>query len=214
MYTENRNVLVDGEIEGYNIARLHYDENAGDMIAPTPQMLMFRNTRDEITDRFDKAEDGVLEMACADFVWHFNLEPEEGYNDAYYTAQPCDVKVEAAAYQTDNFKEITVEEVPEEFFMPGFGYFYRGSLAGVEANSANGWYDLRITLTDAAGNYLTQTLSPAFAITRGDAIDAITTNVPAATTEYYTLQGIRVTNPAPGQLLIRKQGATATKIRF
>lgn len=211
---ENRNVMVDKVVEGSNIAHLHYDENSADGIAPTPQMLMFRNTRDEITDRFEKAEDGVIELACADFVWHNEGEPAEGYNKFYFTAQPCDVKVEAAAYQTDNFKEIAVEEVPELFFMPGFGYFYRGSLAGVEANSANSWYDLRLTVADAAGNYLTQTLSPAFAIGEYAAITTVSAADTATPAEYFTLQGVRVANPEPGQLLIRRKGNSVAKILY
>ena len=37
---------------------------------------------------------------------------------------------------------------------------------------------------------------------------------PTAPVEYYNLQGIRVANPVPGQIYIRRQGATATKIRY
>ncbi|MGN0223848.1 MAG: hypothetical protein ACI4AM_07460, partial [Muribaculaceae bacterium] len=37
---------------------------------------------------------------------------------------------------------------------------------------------------------------------------------PTAPVEYYNLQGIRVTNPAPGQIYIRRQGPAATTIRF
>lgn len=214
MMFENRNVVVDATVEGSNIARLHYDENAADIIAPTPQMLQFRNTADEITERFDKAEDGVVELACADFAWHSFDEPADGYNHFFYTAQPCDLKVEAAAYQTDSFREISVTEDSDLFFMPGFGYFYRGSLAVVDTNSANGWYDLRITVSDDAGNYLTQILSPAFAIGEYAAINTIGTDTADAPAEYFTIQGQRVANPIPGQLLIRRRGTSVTKILF
>lgn len=214
MTFENRNVIVDQTVEGSNIATLHYDENAADIIAPTPQMLQFRNKADEITERFDKAEDGVVELACADFVWHSFDEPADGYNNFFFTAQPCELKVEASAYQKDSFKEVAMTEEPDLFFMPGFGYFYRGSLADVEANSANGWYDLRITVSDAAGNYLTQTLSPAFAIGEYAAITTVATEAADAPAEYFTIQGQRVANPAPGQLVIRRQGTRVSKILF
>ena len=105
-------------------------------------------------------------------------------------------------------------EDPDLFFMPGFGYFYRGSLADVEANSANGWYDLRITVSDAAGNYLTQTLSPAFAIGEYAVINTVDAPDTDAPTEYFTIQGQRVANPAPGQLVIRRQGTRVSKILF
>lgn len=214
MTFENHNVIVDATVEGSNIARLHYDENASDAIAPTPQMLMFRNTADEITERFEKAEDGIIELACADFVWHSFDEPADGYNNFFFTAQPCELKVEASAYQKDSFKEVAMTEDPDLFFMPGFGYFYRGSLADVEANSANGWYDLRITVSDAAGNYLTQTLSPAFAIGEYAVINTVDAPDTDAPTEYFTIQGQRVANPAPGQLVIRRQGTRVSKILF
>lgn len=214
MTFENRNVIVDQTVEGSNIATLHYDENAADIIAPTPQMLQFRNKADEITERFDKAEDGVVELACADFVWHSFDEPADGYNHFFFTAQPCELKVEASAYQKDSFKEVAMTEDPDLFFMPGFGYFYRGSLADVEANSANGWYDLRITVSDAAGNYLTQTLSPAFAIGEYAVINTVDAPDTDAPTEYFTIQGQRVANPAPGQLVIRRQGTRVSKILF
>ena len=49
--------------------------------------------------------------------------------------------------------------------MPGFGYFYRTSLAGVEGK--NEWFDLQIKLTDETGNSHTQTLAPAFYMKKG-----------------------------------------------
>ncbi|MCC8038224.1 MAG: hypothetical protein LIP02_08865 [Bacteroidales bacterium] len=43
---------------------------------------------------------------------------------------------------------------------------------------------------------------------------AISTDASLAPTEYYNLQGIRVTNPQPGQILIRRQGSKAEKVLF
>lgn len=33
-----------------------------------------------------------------------------------------------------------------------------------------------------------------------------------APVEYFNLQGLRINNPAPGQIVIRRQGTTVTKI--
>ena len=44
------------------------------------------------------------------------------------------------------------------------GWFYTGALAGVTGEGLNGWFDLKIHLTDAAGNWQEQVLSPAFRI--------------------------------------------------
>ena len=42
-------------------------------------------------------------------------------------------------------------------------------------------------------------------------IDVDNSNAPV---EYFNLQGQRVANPAAGQILIRRQGSTVSKIRF
>ena len=62
------------------------------------------------------------------------------------------------------------------------------------------------------------TLSGAFFIDhlqveRNAGISDISADTPAWQVEYYNLQGIRVTNPTPGQIYIRRQGPDATTIR-
>ena len=154
----NRNVLIDETIPGYNITSIKVDERNDDKCTPTPQMLIFKNTAGAITDRFDKAEDGIIEFSAGDFNW---VNTGEKF---YYTCSEADIKVECAPYGTGSFTKIDVEEIPENYYMPGFGYFYRGSLANVTEPSENGWYDLRFTLTDKAGNEMVQRISPAFRI--------------------------------------------------
>ena len=56
-----------------------------------------------------------------------------------------------------------MEEVPENYW-PTMGWFYTGSLASVTGEGLNGWFDLKIRLTDAAGNWQEQVISPAFRI--------------------------------------------------
>ena len=64
----------------------------------------------------------------------------------------------------EDWNELTVEEVPELFLEPGWGYFYRGSLAAVTGQGEKGWFDLRFRLQDASGNWQEQVVSPAFRI--------------------------------------------------
>ena len=45
-------------------------------------------------------------------------------------------------------------------------------------------------------------------------VDDVTVNDENAPVEYYNLQGVRVENPAPGQLYIKRQGSKATKVLF
>lgn len=156
VYT-NRNVRVD-DLDGFNITKMKVDERNEDVCPPTTQMLIFKNTDGKIIDRFKSADEGVMEFSAGDFNWHDTGERH------FFTCEPIDVKVEYAPYGSDSFYELEVEEIPENYYMPGFGYFYRGSLGQISVPSDNGWYDLRFTLVDEAGNSMEQHISPAFKI--------------------------------------------------
>lgn len=207
------NIEVDG-IAGINVTEFSYDERNDDRQAPTLQMLHFRDVRSNmVTDRFNRPEDGVMEFAGGDFIQHIGL-----YDYYYNTEVAADWKVEYAPMGDDNFTELKVTEIPELYFMPGFGHFYRVSLESVNRKSDNGWYDLRITSTDKAGNYQRQLLSPAFNVNlkNGD-IDttvadqdmqvAVSGNyiIAPEDAEIYNVNGIRVTgrSVAPGIYIVR-----------
>lgn len=153
----NENVDVDG-ISGYNLTRIIYDQRKEDWTAPTLQMLHFKNTNGMITDRFEVPQDGLLEFCGGDFNFHIEN------NRAYFDCKEQTVAVAYSPYGQDSWTELAVDEIPELYRMPGFGYFYRGSLESVNRESSNGWYDLKVTLTDASGNMQEQTISPAFRI--------------------------------------------------
>ena len=75
------------------------------------------------------------------------------------------------------------------FFMPGYGYFFRGDLAAVSKASSNKWYDVRISLTDPSGNTNVQTISPAFRIENiTEGVETIG-NEATSTFEVYSLDG-------------------------
>jgi len=166
----NRNVLVDETITGFNITSIKVDERNEDLCTPTTQMLIFKNTDGVITDRFQTGEDGIIEFSAGDFNW---VETEDKH---FYVCDEAEVKVEYAPYGEDAFLPLEVEEIPENYYMPGFGYFYRGSLADVSIPSSNGWYDIRFTLTDKAGNEMVQHISPAFKIDKNVGVAEVAVN--------------------------------------
>ena len=101
--------------------------------------------------------------------------------------------------------------------MPGYGYFYNGSLESVNTNSPNGWFDMQISLTDASGNMQTQTISPAFYISGSDAIETIEGDgsdtpvkiegdmiMASENADIYTMSGIRCKSRhvAPGVYIV------------
>lgn len=165
----NENVLVDGETAS-NVTVAEFNTGREDFIPPTLTMLNFRNTDDKITDRFEKAQDGTLEFSATDFTPHVSAERNLWCD--YYNVDA--VKVEYSAQDAGSWRELTVAEVPDLFFSPGYGSFYRGSLKDVVNNSASKWYDLRVTVGDKAGNTQTQTLSPAFRIDEQLGLDNLT----------------------------------------
>lgn len=185
------NVSVDG-IAGKNIAKISYDQRLEDGTAPTLQMLTFKTNEGVVTDRFAKSDEGVLEFAGGDFNFKTNDE------HSWFDCQPMTVKVEYAPYGTNTWNEIAVKEVPELYTAPAFGYFYRGSLSSVKGGSRNGWFDLRLTLTDLAGNVQEQTISPAFKVDALTAIQLINTTTESSDKRIYDLSGRVVNHPTKG----------------
>lgn len=170
------------------------------------QHLQFRDkNNDAITQKFAKAEDGRILLVGGDYVP--NLRENGAITN--FSIKEADLKVEYSAYGENDWKEINMQEVPELYFEPGYGYFYEGSLADVETVSENKWYDLKITTTGKEGNHSVQLVSPAFRIeAAGSGINDITVS---EREEWYNLQGLRVNNPGKG-IYIRKTAAGCEKV--
>lgn len=162
----DENVTVDG-LQGKNVTEVSYDERNEDWTAPTLQMLMFKDKDGKVTDRFDNAADGMMYFSGGDFQWVYNSS-----SDCYYTFETASTKVEYAPYGEDTFSPIEVAQVPELYFMPGFGDCYSTNLAEVDRTSKTGWFDLRIEMTDKAGNRQRQTISPAFKVNALSSIES------------------------------------------
>lgn len=155
--TTDKNIAVDG-IPGYNVTTMKYDETKEDRNFPTLQMLWFKNNEGFITDKFESAEDGVIELTGADFNWYNNGD------DYWFNAAPVELTVEYAPHNSQEWAELEVEEIASGFYMPGYGYFWRGNLSQVDALSDNGWFDIRVSMVDESGNSQVQAFGPAFYI--------------------------------------------------
>lgn len=163
------NVAIDG-FPGKNVTRIGFDMSRTDWQPPTLQIVRFVDKNDDFTDRYATGDDGVIEFYGGDF--NYVYDPETYHS--WFTEEPAtEVKVEYAPYGTDSFLPLEVENISERDFMPGFGTYYRGSLASVDRKSENSWFDVRITLTDAAGNFQRQTLSPAFKIDSSVGVETV-----------------------------------------
>ena len=203
----NKTVLVD-DMAGSNKAQLHYTAGAEDQNPPTMTMLHFKASNGDVTDRFATADEGTLEFTAGDFNFWFTPKGVAAF-DRY---APESVEVSYSPYGEDNWNELAVEEVPENYW-PVMGWFYTGSLAGVTGEGLNGWFDLKIRLTDAAGNWQEQVLSPAFRID-----DHAYTSVASVGSDNarevarYNLAGQRVDANATGVVIIKMSDGTARKV--
>lgn len=160
----NTEFCVDGNVDAKNDVKIVVKNGVSDQLPPVLRTLTFKNNNGQITDRFGKPEDGVVEFYVADFYVNYDWKYAENEGPIYEIASTITAKVEYAPYQSENYAPLNVSEDVDKFFEYGCGQFFSGSLGCVNAYSANDWYDLRITLTDAVGNTQIQTISPAFKI--------------------------------------------------
>lgn len=207
------NILIDGEIYG-SVKAVQATKKGGvddDYIPPVLTFLLTRNNDNIFTDRFNTASDGIVEFYAGDF--YKNIDWSMGiYGHIEYQCKPvADVKVEYAPYQTDNFTELTVTEVPEKYFYPGWGNYYTVPLKDVSAKSANAWFDLRISLEDEAGNTHVQTISPAFRINDASGVETVCSDTDSREPVYYDMMGRRIVNPADG-IFIERRGNVSRKV--
>jgi hypothetical protein len=212
----NANVAVDG-IPGKNVTTVHFDQTTEDQNPPVLKMLQFRDAENNVTDRFEIPDEGKILFAGGDFdprsiayMTEYGYESNWDYNEC----QPMTIEVLYAPYGTDEWQPLEGIEHQEEYDdIPGLGFFYRGSLAGVTTPSENGWFDLKFRLVDDSGNWQEQTLSPAFRI------DAL---VQSAVSEVrdgsahevarYSIDGKRVDTSHRGVTIIRMSDGTARKV--
>ncbi|MBO6255471.1 MAG: hypothetical protein J6O49_17795, partial [Bacteroidaceae bacterium] len=163
----NANVEVDNNY-GQNTTTIYFDQTKEDWNSPVLKMLQLRDVDNNVTDRFNTPEEGIILFAGGDFqpcsktyLNEYGYERTWNYDDC----QPMTVEVSYAPYSTGEWHALEgIEHQAEYDDIPGLGFFYSASLANVSAMSANGWYDLCFRLQDESGNWMEQVLSPAFHI--------------------------------------------------
>ena len=206
--TISNNVFMVDDMASSNITKMHLTTSTEDQCTPTLTMLHFKASNDDVTDRFNRADEGTLEFSAGDF--NSKISPL-GW-DYYDRFAPESVEVSYSPYSEGNWNELTIEELPE-FYWPVMGWFYRGSLAGVTGEAYEGWFDLKIRLVDAAGNWQEQVLSPAFRI--DNLAYSSVANVGsdnAREVARYSLDGKRVDASHHGVTIIKMSDGTAKKM--
>ncbi len=201
-------LLID-DMAASNKAQLHYTAGAEDQNPPLVTMLQFKDDDENVTDRFATAADGTLELSAGDFNYFVTPVSHLG---TWFRYIPEAVEVSYSPYGEDNWDELAVEEVPENYW-PTMGWFYTGSLASVTGQGLNGWFDLKIRVTDTAGNWQEQIISPAFRI--DDLAYSSVASVGSSNAHEvarYNLAGQRVDANATGVVIIKMSDGTARKV--
>ena len=210
----NTNINVDG-LDGTNSTTTHFSVGQEDDNPPCLEMLLFKDNDGNVTDRFVEASDGTIEFYASDFLYHPSELPYQFYANmkgGLYECAPVDVQVEYAPFGTDDWSALAVEEVPELFNEHGWGYYYRGSLAEVTEGSLNGWFDLKFRLTDEAGNWQEQVLSPAFRIDQAmTSVNTVNGKSAVKGVRYYNVSGVASSTPFDGVNIIVTEHGDGTK---
>lgn len=147
--------IVDG-IEGKVTYSVAFDQRKADCVPPVVQYLQFRDKEDCVTCVFGEGLQGDLYIGAGDF----NADAEGVLSECVDGVTPI---VSYAPFGTDEWTEFALEKVAEASGC--FAPIYKGSLLQVGEESSNGWFDLKIEMTDAEGNSMSQMSSPAFCIT-------------------------------------------------
>lgn len=187
------NVLIDDKVPGDNTATLSFD--TGSRTVPTLTSLQIRGLHDEQVDRLGGSFDGYVEMTAAVFTLG---DITRGFA-RYDYSDPSEVVFEYSPHGYDSFEELTVAEVPELFFLPGYGKCLRVNLEDIQSESPDMWYDFRITVKGDNGAVQTQTISPAIHIGKlGLGVKSVMSEGTVADTSVYNLQGIHVADSLNG----------------
>lgn len=206
------NVIIDKEIEGKVTGSMTY--NASDGFIPTVTSLQFRDENDNVTDHLVASDNSNIEFTAATF----KFVPGERRESYEYKA-PSSVVVEYAPHGSSDFKPLVAEELAEYFFLPGYGNYYRVSLADIPLTETT-WYDLRVTVNGEGEARQVQTLTPAFKAEKATGIHSMSCDADNNTYTVYSTDGKMVgegentlSRLKPG-FYILKNGASVRKIHI
>ncbi len=208
------NGVVD-DLDATNELTITVNETADDVVPPTIQRIMFCDAEGQPSNRFDMAEEAIVKFTGGDFVpQSVDVEYSWGMMPVgYCTYQEATIVAELAATGTTDFTEISLTEDPSKFVMPGFGAYWEASLADFDGHSDNGWFDLRVTLTDADGNTQSQVISPAVYLgSNATGIDSVDTDEASGITAIYDITGRKLGSLQQGINIVRRANGSTSKI--
>ena len=161
----NSDVLIDGEIQSESEAVFNFDLDSEDCSSPTLQMLQIHDGSGLPAYRL-KTNEGEICIAGGDF----------NYADNCFKATPAIFTLYYRPNGTEEWTELKLTEHEDMFREYVFGYYYTSSLDGIDAKSANGWFDLKIDASDDAGNTMSQVVNYALYIDDAKSVESVADN--------------------------------------
>lgn len=189
LYVSNKNITLD-KIGAEVKAQVLFESGKEDALSPELRMMQIRNSEGKLTHFVDN--ESVINFAGGDFMLRAGSETEWGYTPTWYECEKAEWKIEICQHGSNDYRELEVTEIPENYAMPGFGYYYRAALTNLIAGE---WYDVRISAIDESGNRQVQEFLPAFLVESGSGIDNVKVSDKIdmeKPVEVYNIHGMRV----------------------
>lgn len=203
------NVLIDGKTPGVVKAVHTFGPGSDNLMPPTLTSLRIVDGNGDINDRLDDVNGAQALFTGGHFTYRDNYE--QGYVYADFDEVEC-IGAEYAPRGGTEFIALDVTKESEPV-LPGYGNVFRADLGSVIATSADGWYDLRLSIQDGSGAIQTQLISPAFMLNKTEGISSPIASDESASVDpfsLYSIDGRRVNGPGtqPGIYIRRSAGKT------
>jgi len=147
-----------GKHKGVSTSRIEFDMTKADFTAPVLNMINVRNGQDRIVETLQTPEEGTIELYASDL--EFKMVKMKGFTRDDVKS----VKVEYADHNTGKYLELPVKANKDKDIAMFWGQNFTASLKDMKKESNDGWFDLRVTVTDEDGNNYTLTAAPAFCV--------------------------------------------------
>ncbi len=205
------NVLIGGSKPGKCSGVCDFTIGKGNNTIPSVSSLSIIDRDGRVTDTLPDPS-GKLELTAGAFKYVKIDNGRNGYLDTY---APAKVTVEYALSGTDAFTALPAVYNAEYSGFIGYGNYYSCDMSNVRTKVDNSWYDLRIRVEDADGNFQTQVIAPAFYISSHAGVAMVDNSDNAnIIPEYYTLSGLSIGNTMPTAkgIYIERRGKASRKI--
>lgn len=137
-------------------AQVTFNTEKEDFVCPMVQYLTFRDNEGKVNHKIATSANSLMYLVAGDFIRNA---------EGFYVPSASTLKTMSVKYRHHNdndFTDMTLQSLGSYSDMPWFAPAYKADLTQLNPAGKTGWFDLQITLEDASGNRISQTIAPAF----------------------------------------------------